>query len=295
MAEEATASEIAPPTRELPHQAHWLDIPSGQDQQVGEALNWLDPEAVDEMQLLGDDGTTAQLHPGDFTRAMWAEAERAGVQRVKGRVVSVTKSADGSVESLTVKTSADDGQQSLPLHRLLIAAGPWSGTLSRQLGITDIPVHDLPGHSIIYRPPRPLAAECLFSRILDKDATTGPELFTRSDGTLYVAGQNTGGPLPPDGPAHVQLQESELGKLRKAMAILSPQLNDGQIVKTQLCYRPVTKRGTPYLSRVPGNDNVWCCAGSGPWGITQGPGCGLVMSEMLLGKSTSADVSQLAL
>lgn len=294
-ARELKAGEMDAPTRELPHEEHWLSIPSGKQEELGKALGWLDQDAVDVMQQLGDDGTTAQLHPGLFVNALGEQAQKKGVKFLRGKAVGATTSTDGkSLSSITVSTSAGQ-QQEFPLDKLLLAAGPWTGSLSRQLGITSIPVFDLPGHSIIYKPTRPLEAECLFSRISDKGVTNGPELFTRPDGTIYIAGQNTGGPLPPGGTADVQLQESDLEKLRGAMAILSPELTNGEIVKTQLCYRPVTKQGTPFLSPVPSHTNVWCCAGSGPWGIEQGPGCGLIMSEMLLGKKLSADVSQLAL
>lgn len=53
-------------------------------------------------------------------------------------------------------------------------------------------------------------------------------------------------------------------------------------------------RGRPLIGPVPGLKNVWVGSGLSCWGITQGPGTGKVLSEMILeGKAKSADVSML--
>ena len=81
-----------------------------------------------------------------------------------------------------------------------------------------------------------------------------------------------------------------------------------EIVKTQLCHRPVLPDGKPIMGRIPDEqlgretptsssslDGVYVCVGHGPWGITLGPGSGLVMAEMLEGaKRTSANVEFLS-
>lgn len=71
--------------------------------------------------------------------------------------------------------------------------------------------------------------------------------------------------------------------------------NDLQVVREALCWRPVSAKGTPYLRKVPGEQGIWIAAAHGKWGISLGLGIGKVMTEMLQGKNTSADVSQLAL
>ena len=43
------------------------------------------------------------------------------------------------------------------------------------------------------------------------------------------------------------------------------------------------------------SDGVYIAVGHGAWGISQSLGTGLVVSEMIEGKKTSADVSVLAL
>lgn len=107
---------------------------------------------------------------------------------------------------------------------------------------------------------------------------------------------STGGaPLPP-GTSTVSLSEPSVDRLKKCMAILSPAIAEGEIVSINLCYRPVTSSGYPFVSPLPAVSNAWVCAGHGPWGITLAPGSGKVASEMILGKATrSADVSLLGL
>lgn len=297
----------APPTRELPHQDHWLNLPAGTEAEQSieqKMLRWLNHDHVQSLHELGEEDTTAQVHPRQFVHALWEECRKAAVQKIHGRAEAVTRHpTDGTVTSLRVKSSSTEPLD-LPVDKLLLCAGPWTGKLANRLfsSSVSIPVHDLPGHSIIYRPHPSLLSssalpEALFARISDDDTTTGPELFTRPDGTIYLAGENTGAPLPP-GTADTSLDETSLRKLKKGLdLLLSPEVaKQGEIISTGLCYRPVTRKGTPYVGSVPGVGNTFVAAGHGPWGITLGPGTGYVMMEMLLGREKlSANVEGLRL
>ncbi|EXJ80928.1 hypothetical protein A1O3_07216 [Capronia epimyces CBS 606.96] len=78
--------------------------------------------------------------------------------------------------------------------------------------------------------------------------------------------------------------------------------DDLETIREALCFRPVSSTGKPLLGQLPekylggvrvGGGGIWVASGHGPWGITLSLGTGLVMSEMLLGKKTSADVGLL--
>lgn len=86
------------------------------------------------------------------------------------------------------------------------------------------------------------------------------------------------------------------------------QEDDLQILREGLCFRPVTEKGTPIISRVEdsclgdgfstrggGEGGVFVAGGHGPWGISQAIGTGKVLSEVIEGLPTSADISALAL
>ncbi|CAO1614148.1 unnamed protein product [Parajaminaea phylloscopi] len=320
-----TADYIPPPTRALPAETHWLSLPEDFKQgsfawnKDGDghptALSWLNKDAISSVRMLSDEGTTAQLYPHDFCHRLWSECLKAGVQRVKGRAEKTTQRGDGTVERLFVRLadSSSNEAATVPVDQLVLAAGPWTGKLAKELFPTTtakvpVPITELPGHSIIYKAPHTLPAEAVFITMREADATTGPECFTRPDGTIYIAGENTGAPLPPgikavDGGK----DESILDKVRRAVSVLAPSLvatpsADGvsaapeDNVKTQLCYRPISTRGSPILGRLPGADNVIICSGMGPWGIALGAGSGQVVAELVLGRETlSASIEQLGL
>lgn len=259
--------------------------------------------------MLSDEGTTAQVDSELFGQTLWIACLDAGVTLVQGRAKGISQAADGSVREVTVQQTSDGSTKILPADRLVLAAGPWTGSLAKELfpALTSqiaVPIKELPGHSIIFKAPHPLPAEAVFCTMRDADATTGPECFTRPDGTIYVAGENSGAPLPL-GTYAVSKDENILHKLRRAVDIIAPSLAalsagklamNANVVKTQLCYRPISTRGTPVLGRLPGAANVIVCSGMGPWGITLGPGSGKVVSELVLDRTRlSASIEMLAL
>lgn len=78
--------------------------------------------------------------------------------------------------------------------------------------------------------------------------------------------------------------------------------DDLETIREALCFRPIAQSGNPIVAQVEekdlggvrgGSGGVWIAAGHGPWGITLSLGTGLVMSEMVMGKNTSADIRSL--
>lgn len=105
-------------------------------------------------------------------------------------------------------------------------------------------------------------------------------------------------------PTEAKVDERAVGTLKRTAKRLLGTKGDGEdleVVRTALCFRPVTRRGTPILARIPENDvetkgvGVWVAAGHGPWGISLSLGTGKVMAEMIQGRPMSADVSRLGL
>lgn len=138
-----------------------------------------------------------------------------------------------------------------------------------------------------------------------------PEIFSRIGSEIYVAGLNDSSiPLPQIATeAHVQPADiEELTRVaKKLLGRDGTDVGDLEVLRTGLCFRPVTGRGTPILARVPdgklggvgtkggGEGGVFICAGHGPWGISHSLGTGKVMAEMLEGRPTSANVKALGL
>jgi glycine/D-amino acid oxidase-like deaminating enzyme len=80
--------------------------------------------------------------------------------------------------------------------------------------------------------------------------------------------------------------------------------NDLKVTREALCFRPVTRSGTPILARIEdkrlGNGikmakggGVYVAAGHGPWGISLSLGTGKIMAEMVQGIKTRVRVDGL--
>ncbi|GJN87711.1 hypothetical protein Rhopal_000666-T1 [Rhodotorula paludigena] len=231
----------------------------------------------------------------------------------------------------------------LPFDRLCIAAGPWSAAVCATLGLPPIPLTNLPGHSLLIRPalkdfvplpgaPHALPAQAVFAGIsgavggvhastsglarglTDEEKAEGftraPELFTRVNGLVFVAGENTipetrsqePSGLPNKLPPRVDevkdmIDQRLVGRLKRAAGAVSALLkeeNGAVIEKEQFCYRPVAPDREPIIGPLSRADpSITVNTAMGPWGITQAPGGGRVVAEMMLGLPLSADVSRL--
>lgn len=272
---------------------------------------WLDGKNVTEIDVIDDDQGTAQVHPELFCHTLLQECQKEGVRLLQGRVhLVMSKSEQGH---FTVEI--DNGQE-IKADRLAFCTGPWTGKVLKDLFDVDIPIYELAGHSVVLKTSKPLPSLALFATVSDEKgkSTATPELFSRPDGTIYIAGENcecakyrleqshdsfttllllAGAPLPP-GTAHVKKTRDSIQRLLSACKLVSPllDLNDAEIVKEQLCYRPISRRGYPYLCKL--SSNLFFTAGHGPWRISLEPGTGKVMSEVILdGHAISADISDL--
>ncbi|GAA5870599.1 hypothetical protein JCM16303_001530 [Sporobolomyces ruberrimus] len=236
---------------------------------------------------------------------------------------------------------------SLPFDKLVIAAGPWSAQVCDELELPSIPITNLPGHSLLIRPSlksyvplsssssrsdseKELPSGAVFAGIdggvggvhgdsfglarglseeeKSRGYTRAPEFFVRSNGLVYVAGENSipesalsiEGGLPNKLPSTVDrvkgmIDEECVGRLKRAAGAVSPFLkeeNGAVIEKKQFCYRPISSDREPIVGFL--NDETLVATGHGPWGITLAPGTGKVIAEMILGLKLSAEVSDLS-
>jgi len=193
-------------------------------------------------------------------------------------------------------------------------------------------VSSLAGHSIVYRAPPTDSADssapdtppptpskegkpichAIFTTT-DETASFSPEIFSRHAAhgktEIYLAGLNTASlPLPPlasDIPVPTAEDTSiqRLHSVSRQLLCGSREEGDGvelEIMKMQVCHRPVMPDGKPVMGKIPpeelgGVAGVYTCVGHGPWGVSLGPGSGLVMAELLEGRARlSAEVGLLS-
>ncbi|KJR89738.1 FAD dependent oxidoreductase superfamily [Sporothrix schenckii 1099-18] len=275
---------------------------------------WLRRQAGDHVEVLADDGTAGQVEPKLFCEYFLEQGLRRGVQlHQPARAVRVGKDDAGKLASVTIE---QEGQETvLACTRLVLTAGCWTPHVFAELFPDDaarrpLPVHNYAGHSLVVQPQAkdPTGAMPCFALF----AAGGPmqycpEIFGRANGTLYLAGLNSSTiPLPATATDSVPSQDQLDDLLATCKRILGE--DDVEVLRTGLCHRPATPWGAPLVlrlldeklkettvedSRTGGNGGVFSSAGHGPWGISMGPGTGMVLAEMVQGRPLSADVSGL--
>lgn len=128
-----------------------------------------------------------------------------------------------------------------------------------------------------------------------------PEVFSRLSGDVWLGGLNSSTISLPALATQAAQSPDALSTLIKTGKALCGA--DIEVLKTALCFRPVTPTGRPVIARmheadlgdgvqVPGG--VYVATGHGPWGISMSLGTGYVVGEMVLGKEPSADVKVLS-
>lgn len=236
---------------------------------------------------------------------------------------------DGSSVQAVLARDVEGKEIRLECTDVVVATGPWSGKLMRKLfkedklvNADDYDITSSRAHSvcsfrmpmyaadaftdawhcflrlsrpqIVVRSSEPLSAHALFTSIKTGKKSSEPELYARPDGTGYLCGPTDNEPLP-DRADQVKVSRSAIATLKAEAAIISPHaLGEKAVVEAeQACYLPYSRRtGSPILAKL--REGVFFAAGHSCWGIQQGPGTGLAMSELILDDKVSCcDVSLL--
>jgi glycine/D-amino acid oxidase-like deaminating enzyme len=226
------------------------------------------------------------------------------------------------IASIRILNTETHLETDLPCTKVLIAAGAWSPQVFSTLfprAKKKLPISSLAGHSLVLRSPRwtkeheEKGCHAIFTT--DEEGYS-PEIFSRAEEEIYIAGLNSSSIALPDLATGSVVDENAVNKLMRTskrllgvadlkddeLKVDEPKVDDLEVLRKGLCFRPVTNRGTPFLTRIPdnilsdvrirgaGEGGVWLAAGHGPWGISLSLGSGKVMAEMIQGKPPSVDI-----
>lgn len=293
------------------HNRPWEERESGPE--------WLRRTQEGIMEVISRDGTTAQIDPLRFCRWMLQVVEKRGVKVLQpARATGVVQDGEGVLSGLRICGTKDgsETETELPCTRLVITSGAWSPRVFSTLFPSSkyrIPISSLAGHSLLVRNPQHKPSE------IDKEAchavfatdTLGfsPEWFSRIGGELYLAGLNTTNITLPEVATNVEANNKAIEQLKQCakVMLLSESEKEVEVIREGLCFRPVTSSGRPIMTRMPdeklggvktkgeAKGGVFIAAGHGAWGISHAPGTGLVMTELIEGRPTSAKIEALQL
>ena len=232
------------------------------------------------------------------------------------RAISIYCDTRDELSSIRILNTKTEAETDIPCTKILIAAGAWSGQAFETLFPSSeetLPISNLAGHSLVVRSPRwteEYEGKGCHAIFTTADNGYSPEIFSRIGGEIYVAGLNDASLALPNLPTDSKINESSVEVLKMTAKRLlggKEDVDDLEVLKSGLCFRPVTKRGTPILGRIPDESlgsiktrggsegGVWLAAGHGPWGISLSLGTGKVMAEMIQGCQTSVSVKSLGL
>lgn len=270
-------------------------------------LKWINSSGVKEFSEIGTPANTAQVHPKSLTNYLLALAQAEGVNVIIAPATSINyssnKNAVHSVEysehGITRKIRATD---------TIIAAGPWSSKL-----LPRIPVYGVRSHSILMKPSESLSPYVLFPifdppiskkspEYKEKDFThwkdketiiDNIEIYPRpgppfdTDSIVYICGPSDYPPLP-ESTNKVLVDPNMIAGIRNAASTISPQIENGEFVLGQACFRPQIQKHAegeevgPIVGGVPGVTGLWIATGHDEWGVQNSQGTGKILAGMVM-------------
>ncbi|CZS74733.1 unnamed protein product [Fusarium graminearum] len=269
---------------------------------------WLKRVKGDALSLVDNGEGTAVLDPLRLCQFLLEKCREAGV-RIHTPAIVRHIGADCHDELSYVRIGYTDcsSESTIPATRILVCAGAWTPSVLESMfpgSHINIPVISLAGHSLVVKNPADIG-DTFHSVYTSKD-TFSPEIYARPNGDIWLGGLNASIRLPPLATGAKPI-DSSIEKLKDlAKQVIDTQGEELEIIRTGLCFRPVSERGTPYITRIEDVDlrqgyttrkgsigGVYVATGHGPWGISLSLGTGKVMAEMMQGRELSADISEL--
>lgn len=212
------------------------------------------------------------VRPDTLTAGLVAHLARAGVDmRPHTAVVGFSRTGH-TVDAL--ETSAGR----IEADRFLIAAGAWSGILSRRAGFS-LPIQAVKGYSVTIEA-TPGSGIALPLYLGEAKVACSPFLGAfRVGGTLELSGLNS------------NVDARRLAAVRRGVERYLPGCATGQGEVEWVGARSVAPDGLPVIGRIPGYDNLYLATGHGMLGVTLAPATAVAISELMrLGEAT-ADLS----
>jgi D-amino-acid dehydrogenase len=205
----------------------------------------------------------AHLNPGQLIRSLVAYLKKRGVALLEKQEVT------GFGRSASRITSVRTLGAEHPIDELVIAAGAWSPTLSRLLGIS-LPLQGGKGYSFMLRNQRPnIRVPAIMLEARATATPIGSDL--RFAGTLEVAGTD------------LSVNMNRVRGIVNSIQNYYPELpaEMPEVSKVWSGLRPCSPDGLPYIGRVSGFENLTLATGHGMMGVSLGPASGKLVADCI--------------
>jgi D-amino-acid dehydrogenase len=203
---------------------------------------------------------------------------RGLLQALRGSGVQIAEHA--AVESVTRrngKWSIAAGGETYSADAAVIAAGVWTSSIVRQLGVR-LPVQAAKGYSLTARGSGTSPRHALYLEEV-KIGVTPFDDGTRIAGTLELAGID------------LDLNTRRMTALVKAAA---PYLRDWQPRDPRVEWaglRPLAPDGLPVIGELPGQDGLYVATGHGTLGVTLSPATAALLAPLVVDGTKSPDLA----
>ncbi|CAO3621318.1 unnamed protein product [Cunninghamella echinulata] len=291
--------------------------PSNNEDQV----SWLYQHRITHIDRLAEKRDTAQVHPRLFTETIIEQAQSTGkVELLTGvgvqQLLYHDNNSDATTSKMVVKGVLLDNGDTILADKVVLCMGPWSSTFLLNPQVVEekeeknvpmssrskqkqkyLPIDTARAHSIVVQVPRtsPIGAQALFTAILDQSQLYEPEVYPRSDGTVYICSATDETiPLPPSAD-QVTIDPTAIQLLKRLSIKLSPHIINSvqdNVLIEQACYLPISRDGHPLIGKHPRYEGLYVSAGHSVWGILLAPISGLIMTELLLDGTVSCVTSE---
>jgi glycine/D-amino acid oxidase-like deaminating enzyme len=190
---------------------------------------------------------------------------------------AATLNTDGAgVTGVTVNGERIDAGQ------VLVAAGPWTPEVIDPTG-TWRPIRPLWGAVVeveLADPPRHVLEQAGIEASIGAESAEGKRPEHDFSLVTMPGVSVVGSTFLEDQPDPRTWQEPILNLASKYV----PGIVDAPIRGVRACPRPLSADGLPLIGAMPGRENLYLCAGHGPWGISTGPASAQLVTELMLGR-----------
>lgn len=214
----------------------------------------------------------AHLEPGKFMKQLFNYLKNNGITFIKNTQVHGIKHDRKSVVLI-------NNHEKYIFDKIVIAAGAFSGSLVKDVAVV-LPIQGGKGYSFtLENMTKNIHIPSLLAE--GKVAVTPMGNKLRVSGTMEI-GNNSN-----------RINEKRLTGILNTLYQFYPELRNIKINKDMIHsgLRPCSPDGLPFIGQLKKLPNIFVASGHGMMGMSLGPATGKLISEIVVGKTTSTDIS----